>query len=206
MKPARWSPGDVVAMREVWRGKVWAARPMVVVRDDPGLQAFWFPRGTPWRRPRALDGSPLRVPTQEWSLAEDEWDRNDNLILVEPGAAHAVHLFWSADAELLGWYVNLQRPLVRTSVGFDYMDLALDVVAAPDLSTWRWKDEDDLAEFVTHGLLTAGEAREVRAEGEAVLARMHDRAAPFNDGWPAWRPNPAWPVPTLSVGWDRLQA
>ena len=34
--------------------------------------------------------------------------------------------------------------MYRTLLGFDYTDLILDIVAFPDLSHWRWKDEHEL--------------------------------------------------------------
>jgi hypothetical protein len=43
--------------------------------------------------------------------------------------------------QLAHWYVNFQRPMRRTAIGFDTFDLLLDLVIAPDLSRWDWKDE-----------------------------------------------------------------
>jgi hypothetical protein len=56
------------------------------------------------------------------------------LYLITPGAAHAIHLWWLApDWRFGGWYVNLQEPIRRTTLGFDYMDQMLDIVVEPDL-------------------------------------------------------------------------
>lgn len=200
-----FTQGDVVSMREIWRGRIWAARPMIVVRDDSELQAFWFPRGTAWKAPRrASDHSRMRVPLDDWDLADLAWDRNDNLILTPAGAAHAVHCFFEPGGALKGWYVNLQEPLRRTSNGFDTMDLALDVLATPDLSRWEWKDIDDLAEFVAHGLLAQAHADEIHAEGERVIAQIEARAGVFAQPWPRWRPDSQWPLPVLPEGWDAV--
>jgi hypothetical protein len=36
-----WAAGDRIVLREVWNGKVWAARPVTVVRDDSDLIALY---------------------------------------------------------------------------------------------------------------------------------------------------------------------
>ncbi len=46
-----WSAGDAVVVQEVWRDRVWAAKPMRVVRDDGDCVALWFPKGTRWKAP-----------------------------------------------------------------------------------------------------------------------------------------------------------
>ncbi|MHB8470963.1 MAG: hypothetical protein ACYDCH_14585 [Gaiellaceae bacterium] len=46
-----WPVGEAIVLQEVWSERVWAARPMTVVRDDDDLVALWFPRGTQWRAP-----------------------------------------------------------------------------------------------------------------------------------------------------------
>jgi hypothetical protein len=47
--------------------------------------------------------------------------------------------------------------------------------------------------------LTEGEAREIRAAGEAVIAAL-DELVPT--GFERWRPDPTWPTPRLPAGWD----
>jgi hypothetical protein len=50
--------------------------------------------------------------------------------------------------------------------------------------------------------MTPDEVRLVRAEGERVVEMIESRAAPFNEGWPDWRPDPDWPVPVLPADWE----
>ena len=47
--------------------------------------------------------------------------------------------------------MNLEEPLKRTAIGFDYLDQLLDIEIAVDLSSWKWKDEDELEEAVARG-------------------------------------------------------
>jgi predicted RNA-binding protein associated with RNAse of E/G family len=95
--------------------------------------------------------------------------------------------------------VNLQRPFRRTELGFETMDLVLDLIVDPD-GSWRWKDEDELATWVARGVFEPELAERIRAEGESVLAR-----APWPTGWEKWRPDPAWELPELPDGWDVRQ-
>nr|MBA2475753.1 DUF402 domain-containing protein [Actinomycetota bacterium] len=61
----------------------------------------------------------------------------------------------------------------------------------------RWKDEDELDEAASLGLL---DAAAVRAEAERVLADP-----PWPTGWEQWRPDPSWPAPRLPAGWDEVE-
>ena len=107
------------------------------------------------------------MPERNWVLREEAWTV-EALRIVAPGSRHSILLFWTAGfREFLLWYVNLEDPMVRTPIGFDYLDRLLDIEIAPDLSRWKWKDEDELEEAVAHGILTSQEAHVIRAEGES---------------------------------------
>jgi predicted RNA-binding protein associated with RNAse of E/G family len=198
---AAWASGDAVLLREIHRGRVWAARPATIVSDEPGLVALYLEPGIRWMRPvAASSGVPLRMPAPDWQLAEAIADGSRVLYLIQPGAAHAVHLRWlPPDWRFEGWYVNLQEPLRRSPDGFDYMDHMLDIVVDPDLS-WRWKDEDELTEAVASGLVSEGWAERVRSEGRRVVRRIEGRQPPFTEPWDRWEPDPAWRTPTLPDG------
>ena len=126
----------------------------------------------------------------EWTLAPSTWGRS-GLMVARPGAAHSIWI-WSDSP---GWYVNLEEPLRRTPIGFDRLDQKLDVLVEPD-GSWHWKDEDELDEAARLGLVDAGA---VRAEATRVLEEW-----PFPTGWEDWRPDPAWLIPQLPVGWERV--
>jgi hypothetical protein len=78
---SRRTPGETIVLQEIWRGRVWAARPMRVVRDDD-LVALWFPRGTRWRAPTTPPTRPREATRAErfvtslglgdWTYAKDE--------------------------------------------------------------------------------------------------------------------------------------
>jgi predicted RNA-binding protein associated with RNAse of E/G family len=140
---------------------------------------------------------------EDWLLADSEWDVS-TLWLTEPGALHSTWVSFLEDGTQWGWYINLQRPLQRTARGVQTMDLMLDVIIEPDLNSWRWKDEDEFQALIDGGLIGPDEARAVRSEALAVIALAEARLPPFSDDWPAWTPDPGWPLPVL--GEDEAQA
>ena len=118
---------------------------------------------------------------------------------------HSVLLLWTAGfRELLLWYVNLEDRLVRTPIGFDYLDQLLDIEIAADLSEWRWKDENEFQEAIASGLLTPEEADVIRTEGEGVIAALDAGRSPFDEPWDRWRPARSWRLPGLPDGWNDL--
>jgi hypothetical protein len=191
-----YRPGDQALLREVWQGKVWAVRPVTVVRDKPDLVALHIAHGTMWKRPVARDGRRLRLPAEDWWLEDAVW-QGSTLRLTRPCDAHSVEVLRDAAGRFVCWYINIEEPMRRSPLGFDYMDHALDIVVSPDLARWRWKDEDELAEGVAKGVFSADQARAIRAEGERALERLLAREPPLDEPWQDWRPDPAWPVPAL---------
>jgi hypothetical protein len=200
---ASFAPGEGIALRNVWRGAIVSARPAIVVRDEPSATMLYVSPGIDWWGPTRADGSALRIPSGTWSLRERRWDDTHVLSFAWPGDPNAVLLFWDGDWRPRHWYVNLEEPLRRTAIGFDYRDLLLDAVVEPDRSAWAWKDEDELADAVREGLIPADDVARLRADGEALVRRIVDRDPPFDRDWWDWRPDPAWVHPELADGWDR---
>ncbi|HWC29192.1 MAG TPA: DUF402 domain-containing protein [Dehalococcoidia bacterium] len=201
-----WQPGETALLRNVDRGRVWTALATTVVFDRPEMVGLYWKAGYPRKsvpggregnRTVWLDGS------ADISHVDSLWGDLEILCLTEPTAGHAA---WMArrQGEFLGWYINIQRPLARTALGFDTLDQTLDLIIQPDLVTYRWKDEDEFAEDVRYGIFSAAEAIAIRAEGERVLQKAQRGESPFKDGWEAWQPDPAWQTPALPADWDRL--
>lgn len=123
-------------------------------------------------------------------------------MLQQPEEAHAIWLFWDAtDWSFIGYYINLQTPLVRTSVGFDTADLLLDIQVAPDLS-WHWKDEDEFEAALDHGILTDGTATMARDAASRAIADLEAQRWPFDGSLLDWRPDPTWPNSAIPPHWD----
>jgi hypothetical protein len=202
----RFEPGETIALRDVLRGRVFAARPATIVRDDETGWMLFLPVGNRWYGPDAEKDSwvRLKAPGTSWALRPRTWTDAHVLSFAFPDAGHAVLHFWDEDWKPLCWYVNVEAPLRRFPLGLDTFDHDLDVVVEPDRSAWRWKDEDDVALGIEVGAYTTDDAGAFRREGERGLRRVLDREPPFDREWSDWRPDPRWPVPELPAGWDRV--
>jgi uncharacterized protein DUF402 len=198
---SRWNPGDNILLREVWQGRVWTARPVIVVEDSDQVIALHIAEGSIWKRPFGTNGSPKRIPVGDWRLGDEVWTTNV-IRISAPGERFSVLPIRNAEVWRRAWYLNIETPLQRTSIGFDYMDQTLDIIVSHDLSEWRWKDEEELAEAVARGVYTPAQAHEIRDAGEEALARFLKRGPPFDRDWDVWKPKPDWIPPKLSSSWD----
>ena len=203
----RWEPGAVIVRRSVKDGVVRSAQALWVVRDEPELIALYLCPGSVGARRKGQRGGPggRQMLPGGWSGEYEDrvWHSSHLLTLYRLGDAHSVSLFWrEADGALDYWYVNLEDPWRRTAVGFDSWDHTLDIVVAPDLSSWQWKDEDEFAWAQENGVFTAEEAAAIRAEGERAARAIEQRASPYCDGWERWVPEPGWSPLALPASWQ----
>ena len=198
-----WQPGDQIVLREIWRGQVKSGRPYTVVEDTPERLILYARSGVHWVKSVRPDGTAL-VRGEPWILHE-EVEPREAVRIITPGSRHSVLVFWTEMfTEFLQWYVNLEDPLVRTSMGFDYLDQMLDIEVTPDLSQWKLKDKDEFEDAISRGILTPEEAQVIRAEGEQVIGAIDAGRSPFDEPWEQWRPDPQWPTPSLPQGWTDL--
>ena len=203
-----WTRGEQIVLRYSWQGQLSWVEPVTVVEDSSDLVALYLAIDTPIKRPVGKDG--LLIPRLQsyesqdpvpWQLGDGRWVEHSVLWLARPGEAHSTGLFWRGeDREFVGWYGDLQAPLVRTPVGFDTTDHVLDVQIAPD-RRWNWKDEDEFAVVQHRGLISPVEATAIRAEGERVIAAAEQNGWPFDAGWEHWQPDPLWSTPALPDNW-----
>lgn len=206
----QWQPGDQIAVRSRVFDTWGIVAPMTVVRDGDTALVVFGTVGTPIKRLRLAGGDvlprvvrPEHISDLRMGLVDDVWTGTNRLFIYPPGCAYWVHVIWSDPGwEFQGWYVNLQSPLERFDAGIESEDLFLDIVVDPNRS-WRWKDEDELAEAVLVGRLNANQASDIRAEGERVAAMIDAHAWPFTPEVAMWRPDPEWPIPELPAGWDQ---
>ncbi len=146
---------------------------MRVVRDDEVLMSELVP-GTRYLLPDTNSDSHEmswwdEIAEGRWQLRERTWDTHIRRGVYRPGDAHAVSGFWTEDGGFVTWYVDFIEPLRRTKHGFDFRDLVIDLVVAPDLS-WRMKDEAEFERVVELGLISRQHADAVRREVDAVIA------------------------------------
>jgi len=185
------TPGTVVMLREVWRGRAMSLRPVRIVEDVPHHhRAFYLSPGSRWLNdPR--DHGEVRFHDGPWELEPKVRDR-PVLSFAFPETAYAVLLSWTADWTFEGYYVNIQSPLRERDGALEYTDWFLDVRIPPARNTYEWKDEDELVEAVGRGLLTEADARDVRWAGERAIEHVLLWEPPFDHDWTSWRPALAW--------------
>ena len=196
------APDTIAVLRESWRGKVWTARPFRVVLDTPALIALHMMPGSVCKHPK---GAAEFLP-DEWTLSDRPWVGGDMLCLHQPGRWQAVWLFWSPPPErrFLRWYVNLQEPLRRTRLGFDYLDQELDLVIEADRS-WYWKDEAAFRSAASVGCIIGMGLWEATRPGGCIgrlfLSRRElQRARAAAREVPAFEPLPTFDLYSLLCG------
>jgi hypothetical protein len=209
----RFAAGETVVRRDMFRGRVWSAHALRVIEDTdqalvtatrPGAEAM---ASTIYLESRRTGDDTVRkraVPdlaAGTWELARWHWQQTVLLMWKPPGAWYSVNAFYDPgpEHELLRWYVNFERSLLRTSAGFDTFDLLLDLVVTADLSAWEWKDADEFELGCRLGVLQADDRRQVEAATAEVLEMIEQRGGPFapSSGWATWRSDPSWPATVL---------
>jgi hypothetical protein len=202
---SRFQQGQTIVLREMWKGKIWSARPAIVVKDKPELMAYYVPVETVCMAHRASDGSRaavINIAHSDWILKNPEPSSHDHLRVIVPDKGCSVIFFMNpADGSLQQWYVNMEQPLRRTAISYDYTDLFLDIIISPDLSEWRWDDEDELEEAVIAGLVSKEEAATLYTQGRRVVEWLQSGNSPCNE-WEKWVPDPSWKTPVLPAGRD----
>ncbi len=202
--------GSTAVRRDVFRGRVWSAMPTRVVAHDPTgrlVLAHWpgveMLAPETWIASLRDGGSTVREATipslaaGDWRLGRWTWRDTSWLHIMTPGQWFSVSaVLDDARGGLTAWYVNFERPHVRRGRAVDTFDLLLDLVVSPDRSC-RWKDEEEYAHARRLGVIDDRDAAAVARAREEALALVEAGAAPFDEAWPRWRRDPAWPLPTL---------
>jgi hypothetical protein len=189
--------GDRVLLRSSYRRVVRWCWPHHYVGEWDGRHGIYVQPGSHGKlMKRALGKSYLDYWVTDAPAFDAVWERSHVLRFMRAGDAHTIELFWDLEWRFLGWYVNLQAPLVIRAEKFDTTDWALDVWVEPT-GEWRWKDEDDFARAQELGVLDAASAAAVRAEGARVVAER-----PWPTGWEGWRPPAAWKPLLLPHDWS----
>jgi hypothetical protein len=104
----------------------------------------------------------------------------------------------------LGWYVNIQVPYRRTSIGIDSLDLELDLLVTPALDVVM-KDEEHVDQSAALGRFSDADATAIHALGAEVRAQIEREGAWWAPSWSTWTPPPdLLQVPRLGEGWDQV--
>ncbi len=197
--------GAIAVLRYVTTdGRIEICWPCRVVEDRDDLVALFIAAGSPYKAGPKKTAAEKRDPPGRVLPPDEYFWRTDTLRLMFPGQSHSVSLSWGPQAaprRLLKYFVNMEEPFRRTAVGFDTQDHTLDIEVTPEL-TWRWRDEQELANHVKEGFYTVGLAKAVRAEGERAIDAIRRRDHECVRGWAEWTPLPEWGIPPFIDGWD----
>jgi protein associated with RNAse G/E len=201
-----WLKGDTIVIRNIAKsdGSVSMAIPAIAICDDDIL-ALYVPPGTTYKdnyviapqdRVSAVTTS---LPSNERPYVDRVWSR-PTIRLYLPDAAFSVWAFFNEQAQFVSWYGNLEAPYLRTSIGIDTRDHALDVVADAE-GHWQWKDEAEFERRLTAGIDTPEHQASVRAAGLEFIKRIKHCQFPFNQDWQYWQAPEHWTPRPLPVNW-----
>ena len=182
------------------------AWPCRVVEDRDDLVALFVAAGSIYKAdPKQTARQKLAGEKKPFPTTDVVW-KHDMLRLMFPGASHSVWLFWEgcgASRRLLRYFVNLEAPFRRTSLGFETQDHTLDVLVTPELEC-RWRDEEDFEDHVALGFYTPELAATVRTEGHRVIAAIAGGTHRCLE-WTHWASDANWPIPVLPEDWASIE-
>lgn len=199
----RWVAGTQVMARNIWHGRVFSAFPFLVVEDRDDLVTLFLPPGAVWKRPIQRDGSHARIPYGTWTHTDEAWYGQGALRFFPTGESHSV-LAWRGRDRIARWYINLELPYRRTSRGLDTRDNLVDIDYREGFAAPRLKDEDELCEAQSLGVLTPSEVARIRRDAERALALVQQGHPAITTRWESWRPPAHWTIPTLPSDWDQV--
>lgn len=203
----QWKRGEIIVVRNIARsdGTVTTAIPALVMHDDD-LLALYIPSGTQYKNNWVVPAEQrvasvgAIIPSAQRRYRELIC-QSDSLRLYLPNFGYSVGLTFDKQGEFKSWYGNLEAPFIRTKLGIDTRDFALDVIAYPN-GRWQWKDEEEFARRLEVGIDSAAHQAQVRAAGQDFIKRFEQNEWPFNAGWQTWQPDQQWQVPRLPENWQ----
>ncbi len=203
----RWNFGDTLVVRNISRsdGTVGTAIAGITIQDDADVLAVYFPHGSPFKnnwvippekRVELVDKIP---PSAQREYQDVVW-QNNMVRLFLPQKAYSVWLIFDENGVFSSWYGNLEAPYIRTSIGIDTRDYALDIVADCD-GQWQWKDKDEFARRLEVGIDSVEHQERVRTAGLDFIHRLENNLSPFKDGWQDFQPPSDWGIRELPLNW-----
>jgi len=135
-------------------------------------------------------------------MVEAHWAQRRFLMVLEPDRYYSICALWQqANGEFERYYINFQLPFRRSKVGFDTLDLDLDLLVERDL-TIRWKDSDEYEEALSLGMIAPEWRDGVETARAEVLERIRRMEPPFDGSLLSWQPDPTWLPSRLPSGWE----
>ncbi|MHB8776982.1 MAG: DUF402 domain-containing protein [Anaerolineales bacterium] len=205
-----WKAGDVIALRGIYRDRVWHAMPTVVVKDSPQEIVLALTPGTDcmieenYAKGKKNGKRRWDFKDEDWRLEIFTWHTNRLLFILEPEKYFSTIYFWNEESnEFLRYYINFQLPFTRNHCSIDTLDLDIDIIVNPDFS-FEWKDLDDYQKGIETGVILPKWVDEIETAKKEILERLKKREYPFNNFWLNWQPDPKWALPNLPTNWEDI--
>ncbi len=205
-----FQPGDAVLLRGVYNGCPTYVQSVRVIHDTPQETALLVWPGAECMTPAGYIRNGHNGGWDRWGetlagtlgLQKYIWHTNRFLILLEPEKYFSTIYMWEAASDaFFCYYINFQLPFRRTRLGFDTLDLDLDIVIEPSYD-WQWKDVEEYQHGINAGGIQLDWVKEVELAQAEVFTRLEKRLYPLDGTWLAWRPNPDWSPPKLLEDWS----
>ena len=187
----RFEPGETVVIREVLNGHVWTVRPVTVIEDSPTHFISWLAPGTLIDYPVGVEHGEKCFRmwlSNEWMLEPKEFLPPGMLRIARFNAPYEVFATMGPKGGVASWYVNFQRPIVRTTIGFDTMDEILDLEVRGDFSSWSRKDVDELELAIRMGFIDNATGARLLDACSAVEESLNRGIVPWDMRWANWTP------------------
>ena len=205
-------PGSTAVIRGIIDGKLWLAQSVTVVQDSPSETVLLLRPGAEcaypsgywrWKQGDTSQGNRWDdVRSRAWTLRRFQWHTKRLLMLMRPGQIYALYLIWDdASGRFQGYYINFQTPFVRTALGFNILDLELDIEIDPQFQI-SIKDAELYREGVQQGCITAEQDTAIRSVTPSIYELIQQRRYPLDGSWVDWRPDPNWEPARLPEGWE----
>ena len=209
-----WKSGDIVVMRGIYKQRPWYVQSAVVVHDEPKEVALAMLPGAECFAPEGYINGKHGTSRQwnrwddyindNWKMQGYNWHTNRLLYLIEPEKFYASIYFWHADTNrFLCYYINFQLPFQRSEIGFDTLDLELDIVIKPTYQ-WSWKDFNEYRAGIFRGIILKEWADQIECAKLEILEKIEKRQYPLDGKWLDWKPDPNWPTPKLPENWSNV--
>ncbi len=209
--PHLWNKGDNVLLRGIYDSRPVYVQSLRVVKDTPAETALLILPGAEcvapsnyihhghglWNRWEETLGNTLQ-------MEKYLWHTNRFLILLEPEKIYSTVYIWEAASDrFVCYYINFQLPFRRTKLGFDTLDLDLDIVIDAS-GKWQWKDEEEYQQAIRAGVIRPEWVSEVEHAQTEIFSRLEKRSYPLDDSWLNWKPDSSFPLPYLPQNWDEV--
>ena len=209
-----WKSGDIVVMRGIYKQRPWYVQSAVVIHDEPKEVALAVLPGAECFAPEGYINGKHGTSRQwnrwddyindNWKMQGYNWHTNRLLYLIEPEKFYASIYFWHDDTnQFLCYYINFQLPFQRSEIGFDTLDLELDIIIEPTYK-WSWKDLNEYRAGIHKGIILKEWADQIDCAKLEILEKIEKRQYPLDGQWLDWKPDPNWRTPKLPENWSKV--